>query len=284
MATTLYGNYVKFIRGTEASWSLIPEEQKSSDTLYFISNVNSTTGKLYLGSKLISNGSLSSATSLEELNDVFIKENITDQSILIYNAVEKIWENKSIADIFFSINEVFKGADENNDGVAGLVPAPKKGQYDLYLRGDGTWANPVSNVSTAIEGLQAVVNNLVGTDTDKSIREVAREESSNAIATIVAQAPEQFDTLKEIADWIQSNQGSVDVAGLTTRVSSLENILYGVEANPENGTEETIGLIEVVSALHEDYTTIDATLEEHTLDLAEIKAMLRWQDITENNV
>ena len=49
MINTQYGNYVKFIRGTEASWAKIDDSLKSSDTLYFISNTGSDSGKLYLG-------------------------------------------------------------------------------------------------------------------------------------------------------------------------------------------------------------------------------------------
>lgn len=295
MINTQYGNYVKFIRGTEASWVNIPNEQKSSDTLYFISDTGSATGKLYLGAKLISNGALSSATSLSQLNDVLIKEGITDQSILVYNATEGKWENKSILDIFIGMSEVFKAADEENDGAAGLVPAPVAGQQNLFLRGDATWADPISGVMTEIEGLQTQLEVIIGEDLDKSMREVAAAEASAAVATIIAQAPEQFDTLKEIADWIQSNQGSVDVAGLTTRVSSLEEIIYGVEADEENNVEEVLGLQTVVSTLQtevlglqgvvstlqEDLDAVELVVESHTTDITAIKEAIRWQDIIE---
>lgn len=295
MINTQYGNYVKFIRGTEASWKNIPNEQKSSDTLYFISDTGSATGKLYLGAKLISNGALSSATSLSQLNDVLIKEGITDQSILVYNATEEKWENKSILDIFIGMSEVFKAADEENDGAAGLVPAPVAGQQNLFLRGDATWADPISGVMTEIEELQTQLEVIIGEDLDKSMREVAAAEASAAVATIIAQAPEQFDTLKEIADWIQSNQGSVDVAGLTTRVSDLEEIIYGVEADEENNVEEVLGLQtivstlqtevsglqNVVSTLQEDLDAVESVVESHTTDITAIKEALRWQDIVE---
>ena len=279
MINTQYGNYVKFIRGTEASWAKIKNEQKSSDTLYFISDTGSASGKLYLGAKLISNGALSSATSLGQLNDVLIGEGITDQSILVYNATEERWENKSILDIFLAMNEVFKGAEEENDGVAGLVPAPVAGQQNLFLRGDATWADPVVGVMETIGEIQTQIQTIIGEDLDKSMREIAQAEASAAVATIVAQAPEQFDTLKEIADWIQANQGAVDVAGLTTRVGTLEDIIFGVEADEEAGTEAVVGLQTVVSNLQIQLSGVEETVATHTSEITEIKEAIKWQDI-----
>ena len=281
MLNTQYGNYVKFIRGTEASWKNIPNEQKSSDTLYFISDTGSTTGKLYLGAKLISNGALSSAISLGQLNDVLIGEGITDQSILVYNASEGKWENKSILDIIIGDIEVFQGAEAEKDGFVGLVPAPKAGEQEFYLRGDGVWANPNANITSTIEGFQTKINTLIGEDTELSVREIASSEASAAVATIVAEAPEQFNTLKEIADWIQANQDTVDVAGLTNRVSFLEEIINGVEADEEAGTEAVLGLQTIVSNLELSLNSITETIDTHTTDIADIKNALRWQDITE---
>jgi hypothetical protein len=48
--------YVKFLRGTPAAWADLAV--KDSETLYFISDTNGSRGKLYLGSKLISDGSI----------------------------------------------------------------------------------------------------------------------------------------------------------------------------------------------------------------------------------
>lgn len=272
MINTQYGNYVKFIRGTEASWANIPDNEKSSDTLYFISNTGSTSGKLYLGAKLISNGSLTSATSLSELNDVLIAESITDQSILLYNGTSKKWENKSILDIFLAINEVFKGASESTEGVAGLVPAPKQGEQNLFLRGDATWANPIEGVMDTIEGIQTQLTTIVGDDTNLSMRSIASDEAAAAVATIVAGAPEQFDTLKEIATWIEGNQGAIDVSSLTQKVTNLEDIIYGKPADDDLGTAEIVGLQTIVSNLQVKAKT-------HDEDIEEIKAAIKWQDI-----
>ena len=284
MINTQYGNYVKFIRGTTAAWAALPDEEKSFDTLYFISDTGSTTGKLYLGSKLISDGDLSSATSMADLNDVLIAEGITDQSILVYNASSGKWENKTLLDIFLAINEVFTGATADSNGKAGLVPAPVAGQEALFLRGDGQWANPVSGVTSEIENIRQTLTTLISDDVDLSIRNIAQNEASSAVASIVSGAPEAFDTLKEIADWIQANQGSVDVAGLTTKVTNLEKTIYGVEANPDTSTEGVIGLVTIASTLQTDLDKLSGTVATHTTEITEIKEALRWQDMVEATV
>ena len=282
MINTQAGNFVKFIRGTESSWTKVDNSLKSSDTLYFISNTGSSVGKLYLGEKLIADGGLTSATAISELNDVEIKNPLTDQSVLIYNLSAGKWENKSIVDLGIGNTVVpFEGASETDNGTSGLVPAPTAGQHNLFLRGDGTWANPVAGVDTVVQGLQTQIITLIGEDIGKSVRDIASEQASSAVAEIVAQAPEQFDTLKEIADWIQTNQGAVDVAGLTTRVSSLEDIIYGIPANEETGSEEVFGLQTIVSNMQTGFVALNEVVENHTTQIANIENVLRWHDIIE---
>lgn len=270
MLNTQYGNYVKFIRGSETSWEKIEDNQKNSDTLYFITNSNSASGKLYLGTKLISNGSLTSATSLKELNDVLIAENITDQSILVYNNSNQKWENKSILDIFLAINEVFKGATENSNGIAGLVPAPNAGQQNLFLRGDSSWANPVEGVMQIVDNIQTQLTTVIGTDINLSIREIASDEATTAVANVVADAPEQFDTLKEIATWIQDNQNVTDVTILSNKVTKLEDIIY--DKVDESGENKIFGLQSVVSTLQINFSSMEEEIED-------IKTILKWQDM-----
>ena len=279
MIQTQYGNYVKFVRGTESNWANIADSSKSSDTLYFITDAQGTC-KMYLGSKLVSNGALSSATSLSELNDVIIGAGITDQSLLVYNASSKVWENKSILDIFQIIQEDFKGATADSDGISGLVPAPKAGQHELFLRGDGTWTNPVEIVSTHISDIQTILSTLTNNNVDNnlSIREIAQDEAYSAVADLVANAPQEFDTLKEIADWIQKNE-NVSAAELVTKVSNLEDLIYGTEANEETGAIATLGLQSIVSNMQIDLTELEEVVNGHTDQIATLEEILRWREI-----
>jgi hypothetical protein len=64
---------------------------------------------------------------------------------------------------------------------------------------------------------KSVVETLVGEDVDKSSREIASEE----VAKVIANAPEAFDTLKEIADWI-SNESGATAADIVTNIAGLK--------------------------------------------------------------
>ena len=64
---------------------------------------------------------------------------------------------------------------------------------------------------------KSVVETLVGEDVNKSSREIASEE----VAKVIANAPEAFDTLKEIADWI-SNESGTTAADIVTDIAGLK--------------------------------------------------------------
>ena len=129
--------YVKFMRGTADAFVRLT--QKDNDTLYFIyENEASGTGLLYLGNKLIAGGGVSdlSTTSIDALKDVLITEGLSDKSLLVYDAKESLWINKTLDEAI----SVFIGAGSSSNGKAGLVPAPLAGQTNMFLRSDGTWA------------------------------------------------------------------------------------------------------------------------------------------------
>ena len=89
-------DYVRFIKGTPTAWGALAE--KDPNTLYFISEKDSNSGLLYLGDKLISGaGSVTieqgGAKSLSKLSDVLLDVNISDGSVLTYDAKLKKWVN-----------------------------------------------------------------------------------------------------------------------------------------------------------------------------------------------
>ena len=91
---SILGNFVKFVRGTPTAYNNL--QQKNPDTLYFITEDNASSGKLYLGNKLIG-GSITGATSLSELVDVFLDNHLSVNHILVYEGNH--WVNKDIRDI-----------------------------------------------------------------------------------------------------------------------------------------------------------------------------------------
>lgn len=292
--TTKLGNYVKFIRGTPKDWAALTKAEKNLDTLYFISEPEGEEGKLYLGPKLIAGGgSGASVGSLKDLQDILLSENIEANSFLVYDSESKKWINKAASQVLASIATLMKGATADKDGAAGLVPVPTQGQQNLFLRGDATWADPTAE-------LQATVAVLIGSDTDKSIREIARDE----LKTVVGTADEAFDTLGEIEEWIKNHEDTTDILKLANKVTNLENVISKGIPGEDGVTIETpslvkqvgdlnnsfkelnttvndptSGLVHVTSDLKTKLETLTETVTEHTKEINEIQDKLHWQDL-----
>lgn len=208
------------------------------------------------------------------------------------------------------------GATETTDGVAGYVPAPQAGEQDLYLRGDATWANPteavelsISNLSNNLSAVTSDLLSLRGNDTGNiTIRDIALEE----VAKVVANAPNSFDTLKEIADWITNHEDALDLAemkndisdlqavvfdtvevidpdtgvvitpasdGLVTRVGDLEDALAITNSNVSNLQSVTSALSTDISGLQSRMTAAETTINNHTTAINTIDKRLQWQDL-----
>ena len=78
---------------------------------------------------------------------------------------------------------------------------------------------------STVETLSGRVDTIQGTDSTKSMRTVAAEEAAKEVAKVVAEADADFDTLKEIADWILNDK--TGAAALQNDVASLKNVVNG---------------------------------------------------------
>lgn len=277
--TTTPGNYVKFLRGTPTAWAKISEAEKDKDTLYFISEGSSKTGQLFLGPKLII-GEVSDIENIGDLHDVLLSENINTNNILVYDEAKSKWVNKPMFEVLSELITLMVGATADRNGMSGLVPAPKRGENKLYLRGDATWANPTAAV-------ELTLTTVIGEDVGKSMREVSHDE----VLKIVDNAPEAFDTLKEIADWITNNHNAESIVALDNRVTKLETTVGDATSGLVKdvadlktssstmqetlfGTETTTGLVVTVSNLQSD-------LIQQTNKISILEGRLKWQDIDE---
>ena len=83
---------------------------------------------------------------------------------------------------------------------------------------DERLAGLIDDNADAIEGVDAKVDTLVGSDTGKSVRTIANEEL--AAQLIPANAAEALNTLQEIAAWIQEHPG--DAATMNAAIEALE--------------------------------------------------------------
>lgn len=151
------------------------------------------------------------------------------------------------------------GATAETAGTSGLVPVPAAGDQLKYLRGDGTWATVVAELSAqdqqTISDLQAVTSTLVGDDTGKSVAEIVTEKVAELL--IPENASESLDTLQEIAQWIQDHPEDASamndsIAVLETKVGNLEDLL--------NGTNEEDGLVDRVENLEDSVSALQTTV------------------------
>lgn len=294
-------SYVAFTKATEAIWAKMNPSQRLDNTLYFIvDGAEDTIGKLYLGNTLIADGGGLTSLALSDLSDV-VCEIMQAGDILMYDQINKCWKNVSLADEIGHLIQVFTGATESTNGLAGLVPQPKSADEDFkkYLKGDGTWANPTAEVEKGLSELQSQVGTLVGVDTGVSVRtiatEVAEDVAERFFDKIVTDAPDTLDTLGEIADWIETHPQMNDILDVISRVGILETTVG--ELQPQvNGLAENIttlseslqGLRNSVNDLEDNHAELNtlvnrikSSVDQHTEDIADIYSRLVWQEIFE---
>lgn len=138
MALVNTNSYVKFVKSTSAAFNALAS--KSPDTLYFVSD-NNTTGKLYLGAKLIG-GADGGASTLSDLADIALDQ-LGNNQILVYNSANQQWENAAAN----TVVSIMTGATASTSGRSGLVPVPVAGDQNKFLRGDGTWEQVLPSFS-----------------------------------------------------------------------------------------------------------------------------------------
>lgn len=151
--------------------------------------------------------------------------------------------------------------------VAGLAALAYKSEITAEDLGSALAAVINAKAESAdLTTLSGKVDVLVGSvegDGSKSVRTISAEE----VAKIVASAPEDFDTLKEISDWIENHAD--DAAAMNSAITALQNKLV-------LGTHEVEG--EQV-----EYTTVKAYVEAITGSFIALTA-LSTQDSGTGNV
>lgn len=96
-----------------------------------------------------------------------------------------------------------------------------KGDYEAA----GTAKSFNDAMDTRVLKLEAIDHNKIATDA-----------AAAAVAGVIDDAPESFDTLKEVAAWIANNDHAADVAQLVTDVENLKNI----DHDAYKGADETV--------------------------------------------
>ena len=101
----------------------------------------------------------------------------------------------------------------------------------------------------AAKSYESKVDTLVGSDSDKTARAIAAEE----VAKVVANADADFDTLKEIADWIQND---------TTGAASMANDIANLKAIDADARLDSLEAISGQSHVHDNKAVLDGITSE----------------------
>lgn len=107
------------------------------------------------------------------------------------------------------------------DSAKSYVDGKVDGKFDAI----GTAEGFNTAMDTRVAKLEAI-------DHDK----IAADAAAVAVAGVIDEAPEKFDTLKEIAAWIAEADTAEDAASLVTRVSTLE----AIDHEAYKGADETV--------------------------------------------
>lgn len=119
-----------------------------------------------------------------------------------------------------AIEDAIAGADLSTYAkVSDLEAIYKAGEGDAAAT--GILADEIARATAAEKANSDAIAALIGEDTNKTIREIAAEET----AAIVAGADAKYDTLKEIADFIMNDETGAaamanDIAALKTKVDT----------------------------------------------------------------
>lgn len=126
--------------------------------------------------------------------------------------------------------KALEGAKDGWDAAATDVAAIKADYLKAADKAELQGAIDEKADESDLTELAGKVGTLIGSDTGKSARAIAAEET----AKIVAGADESYDTLKEIADWISSHKS--DASAMNSAISALEAIVDGIGGDDEKPT------------------------------------------------
>ena len=277
--------YVKFLKGTPTAYNNL--RTKDKDTFYFVCEKDATVGKLYLGNILVTNATNPEGIVdyLSELKDVDTS-GVENKNVLGYDAKKQKWVPMSFEEA--QKISVMQGATNITDGIEGLVPAPKAGQENLFLRGDGQWssvdslkeiqANDIIGLSEWIADNQDNINGLYPTDDALKLSQI--EDGA------------QVNTINEVSsDFIITENKALQlntlppskIEGLTQNIEKI-NILQIQVNNLVENSQGIADLKSVVNQLSQEkipYIETKITNLEEALNKEKIEIQLIKQNLVE---
>lgn len=132
--------------------------------------------------------------------------------------------------LYKDIADVLAIANQGVTDAATAQDAAEKAQGDVDTLKTTVGADDTAGLRKRIKDNETAISTLQGTDTSKSARTIAAEE----VAKVVNGAPESFDTLKELSDWISTH--GTDAAAMNTTITKLQGIVAGIGGEGEKAT------------------------------------------------
>lgn len=128
-----------------------------------------------------------------------------------------------------------------------------------------------SELESKITTTQNTLDYLIGNDKDKSAREIATDEATKAVTNLINGAPEAYDTLKEISDWII---GGENVSGVTAAdmLVSIDKNKTDIVNEVTARTEADSDLQSQIDVIKNDYLTSSDKVELNNAISAETNA------------
>lgn len=184
----MINNYVKFMRGTPKAFNALVT--KDNNTLYFISENDAASGKLYLGEKeIICDNNTPITSYLKDLLDVSLPEDISelkDGQVLTYDAETSTWvarDPSGVAEVLFDENQ-FELTENGELSIVNFANAESGAQLTKSADGKLVWIKPSA---TTIEGLEIAVETL-REDVDSLVSRVDELNTPEEIDTKISEA------------------------------------------------------------------------------------------------
>ncbi len=156
------------------------------------------------------------------------------------------------------------------DEIGAAATAKSEAIAEAKAYTDGIVNDTTAEDGSVVKGLNSRISDLEAIDHEK----LASDASAAAVATVLDGAPEKFDTLKEVAQWIADSESAATAADLVTRVSALEAIdhdaykaadtaletsLKGYVDGKDTAMDTRVKVLEAID--HDAYKAADETLK-----------------------
>ena len=158
-------------------------------------------------------------------------ETALDAAKTYSDSLVKDSEGKSLFDTAGAAATAEQNAKDYADGKFQVA-----GNYETA----GSAATAEQNAKDYADGLNTAMNTRVESLEAIDHDQLAADAASSAVATVLDGAPEKFDTLKEVAQWIADSESAASAADLVTRVSALEAINHDAYKDADTALETSL--------------------------------------------